>query len=266
MTNGHPSSGVSPRDDQPGGSGGPSGTPFTLMPTGTEGLALPGRATPGIVSSPTGWPAAEPGQAVCAGSQWTFSPALALLSFSFSWQVSEKQQQQQRLPETGGRGGQRARRCSGPALTRPLALVSQLQAQKLRLAFTRSCRYGGSLPDVNQIGCGLAELQVSGRRPRPARLGSFGADSPVCFGRAPSTHRRIRPGALGTTGWWSGCSETPGGWRRHSAATPATYPSRGRGRLGRRAEAPPELTAGRVFKCPPAPSVSRGFSPLPPPR
>lgn len=48
---------------------------------------------------------------------------------------------------------------------------TRLQAQKLRLAYTRSCHYGGSLPDVNQIGCGLAELQVSGRRPRasPAR-------------------------------------------------------------------------------------------------
>ncbi|XP_015997363.2 CREB-regulated transcription coactivator 2 [Rousettus aegyptiacus] len=36
---------------------------------------------------------------------------------------------------------------------------TRLQAQKLRLAYTRSCHYGGSLPDVNQIGCGLAELQ-----------------------------------------------------------------------------------------------------------
>lgn len=70
----------------------------------------------------------------------------------------------------GGGGGPRGR-SSGPSLTCPFALVSQLQAQKLRLAYTRSCHYGGSLPDVNQIGCGLAELQVSGRRPRasPAR-------------------------------------------------------------------------------------------------
>lgn len=40
--------------------------------------------------------------------------------------------------------------------------MSQLQAQKLRLAYTRSSHYGGSLPNVNQIGCGLAEFQVSG--------------------------------------------------------------------------------------------------------
>ncbi|XP_012905379.1 CREB-regulated transcription coactivator 2 isoform X4 [Mustela putorius furo] len=35
----------------------------------------------------------------------------------------------------------------------------ELQAQKLRLAYTRSSHYGGSLPNVNQIGCGLAEFQ-----------------------------------------------------------------------------------------------------------
>ncbi|MBW00169.1 CREB-regulated transcription coactivator 2, partial [Eschrichtius robustus] len=35
----------------------------------------------------------------------------------------------------------------------------KLQAQKLRLAYTRSSHYGGSLPNVNQIGCGLAEFQ-----------------------------------------------------------------------------------------------------------
>ncbi|XP_039074868.1 CREB-regulated transcription coactivator 2 isoform X2 [Hyaena hyaena] len=34
----------------------------------------------------------------------------------------------------------------------------KLQAQKLRLAYTRSSHYGGSLPNVNQIGCGLAEF------------------------------------------------------------------------------------------------------------
>ena len=36
---------------------------------------------------------------------------------------------------------------------------TQLQAQKLTLAYTRSSHYGGSLPNVNQIGCGLAEFQ-----------------------------------------------------------------------------------------------------------
>ncbi|XP_051055253.1 CREB-regulated transcription coactivator 2 isoform X2 [Phodopus roborovskii] len=39
------------------------------------------------------------------------------------------------------------------------ALHVTLQAQKLRLAYTRSSHYGGSLPNVNQIGCGLAEFQ-----------------------------------------------------------------------------------------------------------
>ncbi|KAF6292692.1 CREB regulated transcription coactivator 2 [Rhinolophus ferrumequinum] len=36
---------------------------------------------------------------------------------------------------------------------------TRLQAQKLRLAYTRSSHYGGSLPDVNQIGCGLVDFQ-----------------------------------------------------------------------------------------------------------
>ncbi|XP_045640390.1 CREB-regulated transcription coactivator 2 isoform X2 [Ursus americanus] len=36
---------------------------------------------------------------------------------------------------------------------------TRLQAQKLRLAYTRGPHYGGSLPNVNQIGCGLAEFQ-----------------------------------------------------------------------------------------------------------
>ncbi|XP_023569505.1 CREB-regulated transcription coactivator 2 isoform X2 [Octodon degus] len=39
------------------------------------------------------------------------------------------------------------------------AAFEELQAQKLRLAYTRSSHYGGSLPNVNQIGCGLAEFQ-----------------------------------------------------------------------------------------------------------
>uniref|UniRef100_G3UCN8 CREB regulated transcription coactivator 2 n=1 Tax=Loxodonta africana TaxID=9785 RepID=G3UCN8_LOXAF len=38
---------------------------------------------------------------------------------------------------------------------------TRLQAQRLRLAYTRSSHYGGSLPNVNQIGCGLAEFQVT---------------------------------------------------------------------------------------------------------
>uniref|UniRef100_A0A8C9J730 CREB regulated transcription coactivator 2 n=1 Tax=Panthera tigris altaica TaxID=74533 RepID=A0A8C9J730_PANTA len=64
--------------------------------------------------------------------------------------------------------------CPGPGLWLATASESQksaltslrrLQAQKLRLAYTRSSHYGGSLPNVNQIGCGLAEFQVSGRQP-----------------------------------------------------------------------------------------------------
>lgn len=35
----------------------------------------------------------------------------------------------------------------------------ELQAQKLGLAYTRSSYYSGSLPNVNQVGCGLAEFQ-----------------------------------------------------------------------------------------------------------
>lgn len=64
--------------------------------------------------------------------------------------------------------------------------MSQLQAQKLRLAYTRSSHYGGSLPNVNQIGCGLAEFQVSGHEPAGSR-GSQAAspvDSPV-FWQSP---------------------------------------------------------------------------------
>lgn len=109
--------------------------------------------------------------------------------------------------------------------------MSQLQAQKLRLAYTRSSHYGGSLPNVNQIGCGLAEFQVSGRRLAGCqgwRAGSQGAssvDSPVSFGRAPSTPLWIHLGALDITGWWNGCSEIPEEWCPRFAATPATYPS-----------------------------------------
>lgn len=107
-----------------------------------------------------------------------------------------------------------------------LSLLSQLQAQKLRLAYTRSSHYGGSLPNVNQIGCGLAEFQVSGHQPRS--VGSQAtppADSPVLFGRAPSIHLWTHLGALGTMGWWNGYSETPEEWCPHFADTPATYPS-----------------------------------------
>lgn len=43
-------------------------------------------------------------------------------------------------------------------LPQPLA---QLQAQKLRLAHSRGPYYSGSLPNVNQIGSGVSDFQVS---------------------------------------------------------------------------------------------------------
>lgn len=68
-----------------------------------------------------------------------------------------------------------------------VSLLSQLQAQKLRLAYTRSSHYGGSLPNVNQIGCGLAEFQVSGHQPRSAgSRAASPADSPVLLAEPPS--------------------------------------------------------------------------------
>lgn len=55
----------------------------------------------------------------------------------------------------------------GPPLTplSPLSppLVAQLQAQKLRLAHSRGPYYSGSLPNVNQIGSGVSDFQVSAR-------------------------------------------------------------------------------------------------------
>lgn len=65
--------------------------------------------------------------------------------------------------------------------------MSQLQAQKLRLAYTRSSHYGGSLPNVNQIGCGLAEFQVSGCKTGMGRgsLVSSPADSPITLAEPP---------------------------------------------------------------------------------
>ncbi|NWU43095.1 CRTC2 protein, partial [Hylia prasina] len=53
----------------------------------------------------------------------------------------------------------------------------QLQAQKLRLAHSRGPFYSGSLPNVNQIGTGVPEFQVT---PRAARrcLGEWGHGSP----------------------------------------------------------------------------------------
>ena len=128
---------------------------------------------------------------------------------------------------------------------------TQLQAQKLQLAYTRSSHYGGSLPNVNQIGCGLAEFQVSGRWLVGCwgwRAGSHGAssvDSPVSFGRAPSTPLWIHLGALDITGWWNGCSEIPEEWCPRFAATPATYPSGAAQSGGRWGGVPRELMVGK---------------------
>lgn len=43
----------------------------------------------------------------------------------------------------------------------------QLQAQKLRLAHSRGPYYSGSLPNVNQIGSGVSDFQVSSTQPLP---------------------------------------------------------------------------------------------------
>lgn len=87
---------------------------------------------------------------------------------------------------SGGRDGQREQHLK-PFLTCPFVFLSQLQAQKLRLAYTRSSHYGGSLPNVNQIGCGLAEFQVSGHQPRSVgSQATSPADSPVLLAEPPS--------------------------------------------------------------------------------
>lgn len=86
--------------------------------------------------------------------------------------------------------------------------MSQLQAQKLRLAYTRSSHYGGSLPNVNQIGCGLAEFQVRGHRLRGAQtlrqlplltthLSLLAEPPPLTFGFI-SEHSAPRAGRTGT--------------------------------------------------------------------
>lgn len=81
-----------------------------------------------------------------------------------------------------GKDGQRNGAQNPPSYSH-LPLLSQLQAQKLRLAYTRSSHYGGSLPNVNQIGCGLAEFQVSGHEPRIGRGSQAAslADLPVAL-------------------------------------------------------------------------------------
>lgn len=106
--------------------------------------------------------------------------------------------------------------------------MSQLQAQKLRLAYTRNSHYGGSLPNVNQIGCGLTELQVSeGTTVGTGGCGQLLLLMPLSFSRAPFTPLWIHLGVLGTTGWLNVCSETLEEWCPPSAAIPATYPSGG---------------------------------------
>ncbi|RLV71463.1 hypothetical protein DV515_00017424 [Chloebia gouldiae] len=53
-----------------------------------------------------------------------------------------------------------------------------LQAQKLRLAHSRGPFYSGSLPNVNQIGTGVPEFQVTPRRARGPGDGRFSIPSP----------------------------------------------------------------------------------------
>jgi hypothetical protein len=93
-----------------------------------------------------------------------FVPGLSDLSFSTGLFLEETLKSAAAYSgDRDGKDGQNEQ-CSGPSLTFPSSIMSQLQAQKLRLAYTRSSHYGGSLPNVNQIGCGLAEFQVSGHQ------------------------------------------------------------------------------------------------------
>lgn len=61
--------------------------------------------------------------------------------------------------------------CQGPPDVSPpcLPVFSQLQAQKLRLAHSRGPFYSGSLPNVNQIGTGVPEFQVTPQGSAPWR-------------------------------------------------------------------------------------------------
>lgn len=125
-----------------------------------------------------------------------------------------------------GEGGQQEQ-YSGPALTVPSAFHVPVTGPKAAAGiheelplrrFSAKCE-----PDWLWLGRVPGEwAPASGGCRLPS---SSPADSPLCFGRAPSTHLWIRPGTPGTMGWWSGCSEIPEGWCPHSAATRATYPS-----------------------------------------
>lgn len=90
-----------------------------------------------------------------------------------------------------------------------LCFAVQLQAQKIRLARTQGPYYGGSLPNVNQIGRGPQDMQVSVFTPPPA---GAAAKPPLlervwsCAGRLPavagvgSLYASSRPGGASPQG------------------------------------------------------------------
>lgn len=121
--------------------------------------------------------------------------------------------------------------CSGPPLTFPSVLHVSVTGPKtaagvhkeLPLRWLSAQRepdwlWPSRVPGEWMLACGVSGWRASSQ-------GASSVDSPVSFGRAPSTPLWIHLGALDTTGWWNGCSETPEEWCPHFAATPATYPS-----------------------------------------
>lgn len=85
----------------------------------------------------------------------------------------------------------------------PPPAPAQLQAQKLRLAHSRGPYYSGSLPNVNQIGSGVSDFQVSSAR---------SASQGLPWGGCPPWHSGCHPWCLGKraqelhqdSGWVSG--------------------------------------------------------------
>lgn len=115
---------------------------------------------------------------------------------------------------------------------------TRLQAQKLRLAYTRSSHYGGSLPNVNQIGCGLAEFQSP-------------LHSPLDSSRSTRHHGLVERVQRDPRRMVSPLRRYP----RHISFT------EGLGSRGQWDGVPRELRVGRDSQCCPVPSC--GSAPLP---
>lgn len=121
--------------------------------------------------------------------------------------------------------------CSGPSLTFPSVLHVSVTGPKTAAGLHKElplwwlsaqCEpdwlWPSRVPGEWTPACGVSGVE--------SRLsGASSVDSPVSFGRAPSTPLWIHLGALDITGWWNGCSEIPEEWCPRFAATPATYPS-----------------------------------------